>query len=62
MFINIYVHMLTCGYMGRMQIVLADDVEKRLREQAAAKFGFKKGSISLAIEEAIKEWLRKNGL
>lgn len=41
-----------------MQIVLSDDLEERLRRKASEKFGFKKGSISKAIEEAIKEWLR----
>ena len=49
--------MLICVNMGRMQIVLSDDTEKKLREKAAKKFGFKKGSISQAIEEAIKKWL-----
>jgi len=43
--------------MGRMQIVVSDEIEKHLREKAAKKFGFKKGSISLAVEEAIKRWL-----
>lgn len=45
------------GFMSRMQIVLADSIEKNLREKAAAKFGFKKGSISKAVEEAVKAWL-----
>lgn len=44
--------------MGRMQIVLDDTVEKKLREKAAQKFGLKKGSISNAVEEAIKVWLK----
>ena len=45
--------------MGRMQIVLSNEIEKKLREQAAKKFGFKKGSISEAVEEAVKDWLKK---
>jgi hypothetical protein len=40
------------------QIVLPDDLEKKLRDKAAAKFGFKKGSLSKAVAEAIKKWLR----
>ncbi len=44
--------------MGRMQIVLTDDLEKKLREKAAKKLGFKKGSISKAVEESIIEWLK----
>lgn len=45
--------------MSRLQVVLSDDVEDRLRKKAAEKFGLKKGSISKAIEEAITEWLNK---
>ena len=44
--------------MGRMQIVISDKTEKELRKKAADKFGLKKGSISQAIEEAIKDWLK----
>jgi len=49
-----------CGYvfMGRMQIVLPDDTEEKLRKKAAEKFGNRKGNISKAIEEAIEEWLK----
>lgn len=43
--------------MGRMQIVIPDDLEEKLRQKAAKKFGFKKGSISEAVVEAIKDWL-----
>jgi hypothetical protein len=42
-----------------MQIVLTPETEKKLRERAGAKFGVKKGSISMAIEEAIKKWLKE---
>ena len=45
--------------MGRMQIVLSDSLENDLRVKASKKFGFKKGSISKAVEEAIKQWLKK---
>jgi hypothetical protein len=43
--------------MGRMQIVFSDETEKKLRKKAAEKFGLRKGSISDAVEEAVKEWL-----
>lgn len=46
--------------MGRMQIVIADDVEDRLRKKASAEFGLKKGSISKAVEQAIQQWLKNN--
>ena len=45
--------------LGRMQVVLTDSTEKKLREKAFAKYGLKKGSISKAIEDAIKQWLTK---
>jgi len=43
--------------MGRLQIVISDETEQKLR-RAAAKFGYKKGDISRAVEEAIIEWLK----
>lgn len=42
-----------------MQIVMPDDLERKLREKASKKFGLKKGSISKAVEEAIRNWLEK---
>lgn len=48
-----------CVIMGRMQIVISDQVEKDLRKKAAERFSLKKGAISQAIEEAIKDWLKK---
>ena len=44
-------------FMARMQIVLEDSTEKKLREKAYKQFGLRKGSISKAVEEAIKKWL-----
>ena len=48
-----------CEFMGRMQIVISDQLEKELRKKAAITFGLRKGSISNAVGEAIKEWLNK---
>ena len=45
--------------MGRLQVVLSDDVEEQLRKRAAEKFGLRKGSMSHAIEEAVQQWLAK---
>jgi len=41
-----------------MLIRLSDDVERRFREAAIRVFGAKKGSLSRAVEEAIKMWLK----
>jgi len=46
--------------MGRMYIVLSDETERRLRLAVVTVFGGKKGDLSGAIEEAVKQWLDKN--
>lgn len=58
MFKNVCVYMCYCVYMGRMQIVIPDDVEDKLRKKAFAEFGLKKGSISKAVKKAIENWLK----
>jgi len=45
--------------MGRIDIVLPDDLEKKFRQEVALRLGLKKGNISIAIEEAIKDWINK---
>ncbi len=45
--------------MGRMQIVLSDELEDKLRKKAGLMYGVKKGSISKAVEEAINDWVSK---
>jgi hypothetical protein len=45
--------------MGRINIVLNDDLERKLRV-AIATSGGKKGDLSGSIEDAIKEWLQRN--
>ncbi len=46
--------------MGRMQIVLTDELEQEFRAELSKAMGFKKGNISTAIEEAIRLWINKN--
>ena len=41
-------------------MVLSDDVERQLRLAAVARLGGKKGDLSNAIEEAVKDWLSKD--
>ena len=45
--------------MGKLYIVLADEVERRLRWEVVKRLGGKKGDLSAAIEEALKDWLNK---
>lgn len=42
--------------MGKMQISIPDDIEKKLRESIPNR---KKGDISNVIAEALKMWLAK---
>jgi len=43
-----------------MYIVLSDEVERKLRLAAVTVYGGKKGDLSGAIENAVKEWLDKH--
>ena len=45
--------------MGRIYIVLSDETERRLRWEAVKRLGGKKGDLSAAIEEALKDWFKK---
>lgn len=45
--------------MGKMYVVLSDDLEKQFREVVFNRFGMKKGNLTIAIEEAIKDWINK---
>ena len=47
--------------MGRMDIVIPDELEEDFRKAVAVKLGLKKGNVSIAVEEAIKEWLLDEG-
>jgi hypothetical protein len=46
-------------YLGKIYIVLSDNVERRLRMAAVVRLGGKKGVLSGAIEEAVTDWLKK---
>ena len=45
--------------MGRIDVVLNDELEKKFREEVVLRIGFKKGNISIAVEEAIRTWISK---
>jgi hypothetical protein len=45
--------------LGRLYIVLSDQIERRLRLEIVKRLGGKKGDLSNAIEESIKMWLDK---
>jgi predicted nucleotidyltransferase len=45
--------------MAEAKIYISNDVDRKLRESAMKKFGYGRGSISKAAEEAIIQWLSK---
>ncbi len=47
--------------MRRLQVVLSDEAEQSLRDTIyKTKGSWKKGYISEAVEEAIREWVLRN--
>jgi hypothetical protein len=46
--------------LGRIYVVLSDDVERRLRLAIVKRLGGKKGDLSGAIEAAVNDWLSKD--
>lgn len=45
--------------MGRINITISDKLEDKFRKVVAAKYGWKKGALSEAIEEALQDWIKK---
>ncbi|MGA2626829.1 MAG: hypothetical protein ABSF63_07200 [Candidatus Bathyarchaeia archaeon] len=45
--------------MGKLFIVIPDELERRLRLEVVKRLGGKKGDLSAAIEESLKDWLNK---
>jgi len=45
--------------LGRINVDISDELEKRLRLTTVEKFGGKKGDLSRAVQEAIQTWIDK---
>lgn len=43
----------------RINTTMDSSLELKLRKKAYEQFGLTKGAIKLALEEAVKEWLKK---
>ena len=46
--------------MGKINLAIDDKLEKEFRRAAVEKFEARKGFLKKAIEEAIRDWIRKN--
>ena len=45
--------------MGRINIYISDELEKKFREEVFKRFGMKKGNMAKALEEAITQWIKR---
>ena len=43
--------------MGKMNIVIDDELEEKFRKAVFHRKGMKKGNISEALQEAINQWI-----
>lgn len=43
----------------KINLTIDEGLEKGFREAISKKYGYKKGNMQLAIEEAIKDWIEK---
>lgn len=55
--VNITIHKMI--KMGKLTITLDDALEKEFREMIGRVKGYHRGSLSVAITEAIKDWIEK---
>ena len=43
----------------KINLTIDQDLERKFREAISKKYGYKKGNMQLAIEDAIKDWIQK---
>lgn len=48
--------------MGQLNLRISDELEEKLRNLAVRKFGARKGFLRKAVEEALREWVERNGV
>ena len=52
-------HLVVDTVLGRLNLVLSDDLERKLRLAVVNRYGGRKGDLSEAVEQAIRDWLGK---
>lgn len=60
LFINLLCEWSDVSFMGDIRGVVTANTEDGFRKLAMKKFGYKKGSLSQALEEAICQWIALN--
>ncbi len=45
--------------MGIINVKLSDDLEDKFRTAVFNRFGMKKGNLNKALEEAVRDWIKK---
>ncbi len=48
------------GIMVEIRGIISKETDKNFRQLAMKKFGYGKGSISKALEEALHDWIETN--
>jgi hypothetical protein len=46
--------------MGQLNLKIDDELEREFRKVAAERFEARKGFLKKAVEEALREWVKKN--
>jgi len=46
--------------IGKINLMISDELEKRFRDAVFKRYGLKRGNISKAIEEALNDWIKKH--
>lgn len=46
--------------MGKISLIVSDKVEIDFRNTVFKKFGMKRGNMTKAAEEALKDWIKNN--
>ncbi|MGI0102927.1 MAG: hypothetical protein ACREA7_10100 [Nitrosotalea sp.] len=45
--------------MGRIDVILDDKFEEKLRSEVYKRYGMKRGNLTEAIREALEQWVEK---
>jgi len=43
--------------MGRIDVILPDDLEEEFRMEVAKELGMRRGNLTLALQEAVRLWI-----